>query len=846
VEAERPATAPSRPRSIGRYLILDRLGKGAMGVVYSGYDDMMERSVAIKVMMADLEEDPETSVRFKREARSAGQLAHPNIITIFDMGEDNGRLFIVMELLEGETLNKYLERPEAAHIECKIDLMVQICEGLGAAHSRGIYHRDVKPGNLLVRPNGDLKIVDFGIARLASSSMTASGLIVGTPDYMSPEQARGLEVDQRSDIFSAGAVFYLMLTGRKPFAGPDLTAVLRMVQSENPLPIRESEAPAPLARLVMKALSKNPDDRYQSCGHMASELRSLKRDFEIETRQWIEDCGRRLQSLESLANQRRAFIDALEVDPTPPDLEELRAQLRGDRASLTEPHRRSAVAHLLAAIEKVHTGAAEEVDKWQRALKAVDDGSRAAAAGQTPEAIANFELALRIEPASKRASAEVDRCRRTIAEQRAIDDRATALLDEARKASAQKHWQAAIDLCNDVLKLDGRVEGATALKRKAVEALDAETRERGVQCERALGRAEAHRRKKRFREAMLELEQARGFNPKATALHAFEERLRESIAQTERESQLAQEVAEAIAAARRAFSSGQRDQAIADIQSFYARAPDTTIAAEISRLVAEAKRIAAAEQRAAEAAGHATAAETALAAGNPQQALAMANRALAIDPGHLLARKLAGLAGAEVRQRAEAETRAAMAAQHIEEAKQQAARGRFQRARALVSAAADLNPANSQHKLVLARIQEEEARVAAEAERRRVAKQRAQAVAPILERAREAEALRDYVRAAWTAENALAVDLDCAEAKEILRRANEQLEARPELADETADLTKSASRSGDPDDTVSLTRPIGLWGRVTDRFRRWRQREGTAAPGNRQPEESQRAKSLPE
>jgi hypothetical protein len=153
-----------------------------------------------------------------------------------------------------------------------------------------------------------------------------------------------------------------------------------------------------------------------------------------------------------------------------------------------------------------------------------------------------------------------------------------------------------------------------------------------------------------------------------------------------------------------------------------------------------------------------------------------------------------------------------------------------------------MNPANSQHKRVFAWIQEEEARVAAEAERQRIAKQRAKAVAPILERARAAEAQRDYERAAWTAENALAVDLDCAEAKEILRRAKEQLEARPELADDTADLTNSTGRS---DDTVSLTRPTGLWGRVTDVFRSWTQREGTAAREKRQTDESQRVKTLP-
>ena len=326
---------------------------------------------------------------------------------------------------------------------------------------------------------------------------------------------------------------------------------------------------------------------------------------------------------------------------------------------------------------------------------------------------------------------------------------------------------------------------AAALKRKAEEALEAEERKRVVEGERALGRAEAHWRKQRFQEAMLELERARGFSPNATALHAFEERLRESIARTERNNQLAREADEAIAAARRAFSSGQRDQALSDLQSFQARAPEPAIAAEISRLEAEAKRIATAEHRAAEAAQQAHAAEAALMAGNPEQALKLANVALAIDPSHPLAREVSGFASAELKQRAEKEARVATAARHLEEAKQHVGRGKFQKARALVSAATHLDPANNQYGVVLAWIHEEEARAAAEAERRILARRLAIAVAPILERAREAEAQRDYLRAAWTAENALAVDPECAEAKEIWQRAREQLEAQPQLADKT-------------------------------------------------------------
>jgi eukaryotic-like serine/threonine-protein kinase len=843
VEPER--TAPrSLPHSIGRYRILGRLGKGAMGVVYSAHDNLMERSVAIKVMMTDLEDDPEISARFYREARSAGQLAHPNIITIFDMGEDNGRPFIVMELLEGETLNKYLERPEAADVESKIDLMHQICKGLDAAHSRGIFHRDIKPGNLLVRPNGELKIVDFGIARLASSSMTASGLLVGTPDYMSPEQARGQEIDRRSDLFSAGAVFYFMLTGRKPFAASGLSAVLAKVQSDDPLPLRDGEAPASLARLVMKALAKSPADRYQTGGQMAAELERLKRELEIQSGLAVEDCDRRLLALESLANQRRTLIAALGVVPAPADLDAARLELLETRAFLTAPYRGRAAADLVARIATVQEWGMAEIDRWQRALNALEAGSRDAANGNAREAISAFELALRIEPASKRASAEADRCRRTIAEQRAIDDRAQALLAEARKAAAAKQWQATAVLCGEALALDSRAEEAATLKKKAIECMEAEAQDRRIQCEHALGRAETFRRKKRFDDAARELARARELNPDTAEVRAFDDRLRASIAESERQTQSAQEAAEAIAAARRVFASGDRARAVADLRCFRTGTPDAAVDTEIRRLEKEAARMAVEEERAAEAAGHAAAAEAALAGGTPQQALERAARALAIDAGHPLARKVSGLAAAELKRLAEGQARAAEATRHLQDAEQQIARGRFEKARTLVSAAADLNPADSHHELVLARIHQEEVRVAAEAERERRARQQERAVAPILERARAAEAQGDYVRAAWTAENALAIDLDCAEAKEIHARATVQLRAQPALADKTVDLT-NAAQSGDPDDTVTLTRPAGVWGRVSDAVRSWVHREHAAPREKAAAAQSKRVKTVP-
>jgi serine/threonine protein kinase len=278
-------TGPRRdsPDQIGRYRIVERIGRGAMGMVYRARDEAMDRDVAVKVMMADLEDDPDIRTRFHREAQAAARLSHPNIITIFDVGEDGNRFYIVMELLRGTTLKDFV-RHERTPLERKLDLMIQLCAGLGAAHNASIYHRDIKPGNLFVRSDGTLKVLDFGVARLASSSMTTAGLIVGTPDYMSPEQARGDQIDGRSDIFSVGGVFYFMLTGRKPFPASDLPSVFHQVETEDPLPLESTEAPAALANVVMKALVKDKQRRYQTCQELMADLVTLRPQYPPDER----------------------------------------------------------------------------------------------------------------------------------------------------------------------------------------------------------------------------------------------------------------------------------------------------------------------------------------------------------------------------------------------------------------------------------------------------------------------------------------------------------------------------------------------------------------------------------
>ena len=308
-----PDQIPGAPRFIGRYQLVERIGKGAMGMVYAAVDESMGRRVAVKVMMADLEEEPETRERFYREAKVTGQLVHRNIVTVFDLGEEHGRPYIVMELLQGAPLGEHLQQPDQPTLDAKLDLMLQVCEGLRVAHERGVIHRDIKPNNLFVLPDGSLKILDFGIARLATSTLTASGFLVGTPEYMSPEQAMGRPIDARSDLFSAAGVFYFILTGRPAFGTSDLPKVLHAVMSSPPAPLTERDAPDALRRILLKALEKDPDRRYGSAAEMLAAIDKVRRVRESERHRLVDAALDRYGGILGLIEERRTLSKSLRV-----------------------------------------------------------------------------------------------------------------------------------------------------------------------------------------------------------------------------------------------------------------------------------------------------------------------------------------------------------------------------------------------------------------------------------------------------------------------------------------------------------------------------------------------------
>jgi len=260
--------------TIGRYQILEKLGQGGMGVVYRAFDTLLERVVALKVISTRIEDKPEVRERFIREARAAGQLSHPNIITIHDLGEHEGQPYLAMELLDGEDLLSRMARPERMSLRRKVELTADICSGLEFAHSRGLIHRDIKPANIFITSGGTVKILDFGLARLMTSELTGSNMMMGTLNYMAPEQIRGERVDHRVDIFSVGVVMYELLSGRKAFAGDSFASTLYKILNEVPAPLLgiDPTLPPDLVSVVECALAKPRDERYQNMGEMLRDL----------------------------------------------------------------------------------------------------------------------------------------------------------------------------------------------------------------------------------------------------------------------------------------------------------------------------------------------------------------------------------------------------------------------------------------------------------------------------------------------------------------------------------------------------------------------------------------------
>src|SRR5687767_2110695 len=281
-------------KKLGRYEIRSKIGAGGMGEVYLAHDTELDRTVALKILPDDVAEDEQRLQRFTQEAKAVSALNHPHILTIHEIGSSENIRFIVTEFIEGETLRRRIKA--GLNLIDILDIAIQAGSALAAAHAAGIIHRDIKPANIMVRRDGYIKLLDFGVAKLMLSSgsesdgeaetlamiNTGAGAVIGTTKYMSPEQAKGIGVDVRTDLWSLGAVIYEMITRSEPFVGETPTETISLILQREPPPLDSyvNQAPAELQRIVSKALTKKREDRYQTAEELVADLRNLKRKLE--------------------------------------------------------------------------------------------------------------------------------------------------------------------------------------------------------------------------------------------------------------------------------------------------------------------------------------------------------------------------------------------------------------------------------------------------------------------------------------------------------------------------------------------------------------------------------------
>ncbi|MGH7320231.1 MAG: protein kinase domain-containing protein [Candidatus Rokuibacteriota bacterium] len=477
-------------QKIGKYEILERIGRGGMGTVFKAHDPMLERLVALKVI-SEVDVSDELKARFYREAQAGAKLNHPNVITVHDLGEDADRLFIVMEFLDGEELKSIIASRKDLSLEEKLALMIQVCDGLHYAHQKGVIHRDIKPGNIFVLRNGQAKILDFGIARIATAQdgLTRTGLIMGTLRYMSPEQARG-RVDHRSDIFSVGAVFYELLAYRAAFDRENPIEILEQIRSEEPPLLTEVDPAVPpeLSAIIEQALQKNPAQRFQDLGQMRTRLEAIHRKAARERERLQAQVRVKMDQVRELQAALAAQLG------TPHDAETL--AILDDRV---RPAQLLALDHELAGrIEHLRTRLAR-VEAMRPILAR---GLELMQEGQLEAAITALEQVLRELPQHPHALDAFRQARTLKDAQGARQQEAERLLQEAASAHAQREYGRCLTLLRQVALVSPAVAEAGPAQelRRSAEAAEAEEAERRearrqeqASAQEALGRMEGAR-----------------------------------------------------------------------------------------------------------------------------------------------------------------------------------------------------------------------------------------------------------------------------------------------------------------------------------------------------------------
>src|SRR5215469_5028857 len=309
----------AQPKEIGRYKIQEELGRGGFGCVYRAYDPTVSRPVAIKVLT---DVSPDTQTRFRNEAMVAGNLRHKNIVTVYEYGSYEGLPFLAMEYLEGEDLHNIIASRKPLSLLEKCAIMSQVADGLSYAHSNGVIHRDIKPANIMVLRDGEVKIMDFGIARLTrtpdATRLTQQGYLIGTLRYMAPEQLAGTDFDQQCDIFAYGVIFYEFLTGRHPFDATDPQRLMYKLSFENPVPIHECAPglPGPLQNAISRMIQKDRDRRYRTVKDLQFDTEPVRLELQKGRAAELLQHAQALFEQKQLEPSRTALQEALALEPS--------------------------------------------------------------------------------------------------------------------------------------------------------------------------------------------------------------------------------------------------------------------------------------------------------------------------------------------------------------------------------------------------------------------------------------------------------------------------------------------------------------------------------------------------
>jgi tetratricopeptide (TPR) repeat protein/predicted Ser/Thr protein kinase len=469
-------------KTIGKYDVLEVLGRGGMGVVYKAMDSRIRRLVAIKMMTGEVSKDPDYLKRFYREAQSTGILQHPNIVVVYDLGDEYGNPYLVMEYLEGIALDKVIAARTNLSIYEKLNILIQVLDGLAYAHQRGIVHRDIKPQNIMVLRDRTVKIVDFGIARMGNTGLTKTGQVIGTINYMSPEQINAQAVDGRSDIFSAAVVLYELLTYALPFEGRDTTSTIMKILQDAVPPLKEklgASYPPELDQVLGHALAKERDERFQTASDFALELTHvrdrLKRDM-------IHDClerGRAAMERGELGNARELLQQVVKIDPQHGLGKEMlqqvqekllrqerEGQLRQLQADAEDAFNRQLYDDALLLVEqalsleksnlglqKLRSQIQEAKFKKERYAASLRRAASAQQAGNFEDAQRAVEEALAIDPGGSQAKLLKATVLKRI-DQQARARQLAELLENARMNIQSRRYTVASDLLKQAEKID--------------------------------------------------------------------------------------------------------------------------------------------------------------------------------------------------------------------------------------------------------------------------------------------------------------------------------------------------------------------------------------------------------